>query len=409
MILLLSILFVLSFIAYHITFFSYCAYIFNTNRFPKISNMLCGLINLSFWVVYISFMSPDLEPLALFLFFVLLLIETKLVFKANVIQILFTAVTFTINLFAKRLAVLALAALYYGDIITHVMGDIHIRLLVSIICFTASVLTIRLARKSIPRNSLDTILSDNKNLAFLTTAYSLLFLVLFSFLLTIGIEESNDLLVHYVVLGGVTIAAFAVFIIFAYNLAELRVQTETFEKLSKKNTVDLEHIKNLEQVAIKDALTYLYTREYADELLQNMIKENRHFFVAFVDIDDLKAVNDEHGHEEGDFYIKSVSEILQEYFKEDSVCRYGGDEMVIIGLYVDETEVTKKLIQILKSVSDIPKQFNKPYTTSISYGIAFKHPSEEIEASELIGIADSRMYELKKSNKKHRKVVSVQS
>ncbi len=403
----LSILFVLSFIAYHFTFFSYCAYIFNTNRFPKVAGIVCGAINLSSWILYIYFLPIKFEPLSIFLSIIILILETKIVFKANLIQMLFIAVTFTINLFAKRIAVLAITAIYFDGIITEVMSDIRISLIVSILCFMASVSTIQLARKSIPRNSLDTILSDNKNLAFLTTAYFILFATLFVFLLNIGLEESPSFLSFYVILGLITISAFAVFIIFAYNLAELRIQTETYKRLSQKNTEDLEKLKDLEQVAIKDTLTYLYTRDYADQLVKTMIEQNQHFFVAFVDIDGLKTVNDDYGHEEGDFYIKTVAEILQDYFKEDSVCRYGGDEMVIIGLCQAEDERTKKLIQSYKAVTGIPKMYSKPYITSISYGMAVKHPNEAIEATELIAIADARMYELKQSNRKHRKVVSV--
>ncbi len=409
MIILLCALFVISFIAYQHTFFSYCSYIFNLNKFPWLAGIICGLVNFVFWLVYVFYIPISYEPVAIFLYAIVLLLETKLVFHASLIQMLFISVTFTINLFAKRLAVLATMALLHHGIIVDVMSDLNISVIVAIICFTVSISTISLARKSIPRNSLDTILSDNKNLAFLTTAYSILFATLFVFLLTISVDGGRELLYHYVVLGFVTISAFAVFIVFAFNLAELRIQTETYKRLSHKNTEDLEKIKNLEQVAIKDPLTYLYTRNYADELIQKMIDAHNFFFVAFVDLDGLKIVNDEHGHEEGDFYIKTVAEILQDYFKDDSVCRYGGDEIVIVGTCMVEDEVTKKLIQSYKAVSNIPKMYSKNYATSISYGVAFKHPNEVITAAELIAISDSRMYEIKKSNKKHRKVVSVKA
>ncbi len=239
----------------------------------------------------------------------------------------------------------------------------------------------------------------------LTTAYSILFATLFVFFLTLGVESGNRLLFHYIILGIVVISAFAVFIVFAYNLAELRIQTETYKRLSKKNIEDLEQIKDLEEVAITDALTHLYTRDYADELIRKMIDEEDMFFVAFVDLDGLKVVNDSYGHEEGDFYIKTVASILNEYFKDYSVCRYGGDEIVIVGKSNNEDEVTKCIIQSYKAVISIPQLYQKEYLTSISYGVAFKHPNEIITAVELIAIADTRMYELKKSNNKHRKVI----
>ncbi len=320
---------------------------------------------------------------------------------------LFISVTFTINLFAKHLAILATTAIISNNTANSVLSDPTLSAIVAMICFTVSISTISFARKTVPRNSLDTILSDNKNLAFLTTAFSILFCTLFAFFLTLGMNSGDRLLIHYIVLGVVVISAFAVFIIFAHSLAELRIQTETYERLNLKNTEDLEMIKDLEQVAIKDTLTQLYTRDYADELVQKMINEKVFFFVAFIDLDGLKIVNDNHGHDEGDFYIKTVAEILEDYFKNYVVCRYGGDEIIVIGKCSTEADVTKRLIQSYKAVTNIPTLYHKKYKTSISYGVAFKQATEVITASQLISIADTRMYELKKSKNKHRKVVSV--
>ncbi len=403
----LCILLIISFTCYHFTFFSYCKYIFNVNKYPKIEGIICGVVNLVFWLLYIFYFSSNYEAIAILIYALLLLIETKIIFKVGLIQMLFISVTFTINLFAKRLAVLATVAMLNNDTVDFVLNDIELSAIVTILCFTVSISTISFARRSIPRNSLDTILSDKKNLAFLTTAFSILYGTLFAFFLTIGTNGDERLLFHYIVLGFIVISAFAVFIVFAYSLAELRIQTETYRRLSLKNTEDLEVLKGLEQVALKDTLTHLYTRDYADELIRKMIDEKVLFFVAFIDLDGLKIVNDHYGHDEGDFYIKTVAETLQDYFKNDVVCRYGGDEIVVIGNCNAEEEITKKLIQSYKAVINIPKLYQKTYKTSISYGVVFKHATEVITVPELIKIADTRMYELKKSNNKHRKVVSV--
>ncbi len=404
---LLYILLIVSFIGYHFTFFSYCAYIFNVNKYPKVACILSGIINLSFWLVYIFGASSNYEAIAMTLYAVILFVETRVIFKVRLVQMLFITVTFTINLFAKRLAVLATTAMINHTTAAYALDDIKLSVIVAMICFTVSITTISFSRKMIPRNSLDTICSDNKNLAFLTTAFSILFGTLIAFFLTIGVDGGERLLLHYVVFGFVVISAFAVFIIFAYSLAELRIQTETYKRLSLKNTEDLEEIKDLEQVAIKDTLTHLYTREYADRFIQKMIGEKVLIFVAFVDLDGLKTVNDNHGHDEGDFYIKTVAETLQDYFKSDMVCRYGGDEIIVVGKCNTEEEVTKRLIQSYKAVINIPTLYRKKYKTSISYGVAFKQANEVITASGLIAIADARMYELKRRNNKHRKVVSV--
>ncbi len=408
---LLSVLFVVSFIGYHYTFFSYCAYIFNTNKLPIYHGIICGAVNLCGWAIYVFFVPIQLEPVMLIVCAIILVIETKIVFKTDIIQTLFTAVTFTINLFAKRIAVLATIALFTHEAtIVDAVASTELSLIASIACFTVSISTITFARTKISRNSLDTILADNKNLTFLTTAFSIVFFTLFTFLLTIGIDiGGNELLYHYVVLGFVSITAFAIFIVFAHNLAELRISTETYKKLSQKNSEDLERLKDLEQEAIKDNLTGLYTRDFADTTAKKIVEESSSAFVAFIDLDGLKTVNDIYGHEEGDFYIKSVADILKNYFRDESVCRYGGDEMLVIGKYNTEDEVTKKLVWCYKAVLDISTKHKKNYSTSISYGSAFKHLHETISSDELIAIADTRMYEIKKSNKKHRKVVSVRA
>ncbi len=403
----LFILFVLSFCGYNYTVFSYCGYIFSANKFPLVKGIICGLLNISFLAFYIFFLPVQFEALAICTYAVALAIEIRLVLKANFTQMLFIGVTFTVNLFAKRLAVLATIALINDSTITQAVTSSDMLLIVGIVSFTLSISTIRLARKSIPRNSLDTILADNKNLTFLTAAFSILLLTLFFFLLTIHVDAGRELLYHYIVLAVSTIAAFSTFIVFAYFLAELRISTETYKRLSAKNVEALEDLKDLEEEATKDNLTGLFTRDYADNVTQRMVEQEKSFFVAFIDLDGLKTVNDTFGHEEGDFYIRTVAEILSDYFREHVVCRYGGDEMVVLGRYSSEDEITKSLIQCYRAVLNIPKQYSKEYVTSISYGVAFKHPNEIITAKELIAIADARMYELKRSHKRHRKVIAV--
>ncbi len=408
--LLFLLLFILSFVGYYFSFFSYSSYIFNVNKFPVLACVVCGVINLVFWYLYVFYVSVEHEPLFMLLYAAVLLIETKIVFKKELIPSLFISVTFCINLFAKRMIALSVVALFNDGLVVDTITDHTIASIVAIICFTLSISTINLARKMISRSALDTILADTKNLSFLTAAFSVLFVIIFAFQQSMRVDTGgNELLYHYIILGLFVINAFAVFILFAYSSAELRISTETFRLLKKKNTEDIQQLEKIQKDALTDVLTGLYSRDYADERINAQIADSSLFFVAFVDLDGLKIVNDNYGHEEGDFYIVTVADILKEFFSENTICRYGGDEIVVIGNYKKEDEVTKRLIQCYKSVTKIPKIYKKKYTTSISYGVAFHHPKEHLTASQLIAIADSRMYELKKSNKRHRKVVDLKA
>ncbi len=405
---LLLLVLVISFISYYATLVSYISYIFNANKFPVKNFVLSTIVYFLIWYMYIFHMPISHEPLAIFAYIALLGIQVKLIFKTNLIQTVFIAITFGVNLFAKRLAFLALIALYYNDTIFDSVINTQLTAIVAIGSFLVSISTISFSRKMISRNSLDTILADNKNLAFLTTAFSILLCILFVFSLSMGINTHNNMLTYHILFLGVfVIVAFAGFIIFAHSLAELRISTETYMRITEKNKEDIMHLEKIEEEAITDSLTGLYTRDYAIKTIDKYVADKSVFFVAFLDLDGLKNVNDDYGHEEGDFYIVTVCNIIQNFFSEHTICRYGGDEILVTGLYSKENDITRKLIKCYNEVSAIPKLYKKNYTTSLSYGVAFGHSHEKITTKEIISIADTRMYELKKANKKHRKVVSV--
>ncbi len=404
----LPFIFILAFIGYHTSLFSYCVYIFNSNKFPVVAGIVCGIINFAFWYIYVFHISVEYEGLAMLVYLLMLLVETKVIFKRELVNTIFVSISFCINLFAKRIILLALFSLDDNTfMISSLNGTEHL-ILAAIISFAMSITTINFARKNIPRLSLDMIQADKKNISFLSVACSILFITLLIFLLTFNVNiKSNELLNQYIVLGVFVIIAFAVFIVFAHKLAELKISTETYKKISKENLEEKIVLMKLEKEAILDDLTNIYTRSYADTIIDKYITEKKSFFIGFVDLDGLKLVNDYYGHEEGDFYIKTAVNVLKEYFREDIICRYGGDEIVIIGEYKREEDITLKLVRCHNSILNISKIYKKNYTTSISYGVVFKNSNEIISATELLAIADSRMYELKKSQKKHRKVIEV--
>lgn len=100
--------------------------------------------------------------------------------------------------------------------------------------------------------------------------------------------------------------------------------------------------KMMKEMAYHDTLTGLNNRWYSLEQLNKMIEEDVNFCVCFIDMDRLKYVNDNFGHNEGDAYIKFISDKLKEYFREDDViCRMGGDEFVVLlkEFPLDEVEI----------------------------------------------------------------------
>jgi diguanylate cyclase (GGDEF)-like protein len=93
--------------------------------------------------------------------------------------------------------------------------------------------------------------------------------------------------------------------------------------------------EKLRNQALRDPLTGLYNRRYMEDCLQRFVRladrENREVSVVMVDLDHFKALNDQHGHAFGDAVLRDTAMTIVGALREtDIVCRYGGEEMVVI-------------------------------------------------------------------------------
>lgn len=162
---------------------------------------------------------------------------------------------------------------------------------------------------------------------------------------------------------------------------------------------DISHEKNqlkrLEEIAHIDTLTQLYNRRYGMEILSEWIKCGKKFALCFVDVNSLKYVNDSYGHMEGDDYIIAVSKKLREMDDDVIVCRIGRDEFMVIREDWDLDSATEKF-EILNDALLIT---NNLYARSISYGIVLVDEANTHPCSDLLSLADEKMYAYKKTYK----------
>ncbi len=122
--------------------------------------------------------------------------------------------------------------------------------------------------------------------------------------------------------------------------------------------------------------------------------------VLFADLDDFKAVNDTHGHAQGDRFLSMVAERLRTVVRpEDTVARLGGDEF---GLLLEElTSVDQALAVAARAIAIVaaPMELGgRAATASLSIGVAFRAVADAI-ADELLHEADTAMYEAKHAGK----------
>ena len=117
--------------------------------------------------------------------------------------------------------------------------------------------------------------------------------------------------------------------------------------------------------------------------------------LALFDIDNFKKINDVYGHVTGDFILKRVAELATDALKESFVCRYGGEEFVIV---LDNNTYYEKLETLRKSIEKETFEFegNKHHIT-ITIGAMNYQDNSSLE--KWVELADEKMYFGKKTGK----------
>ncbi len=153
----------------------------------------------------------------------------------------------------------------------------------------------------------------------------------------------------------------------------------------------------------KDSLTGLLNRytfiEQYDRLAEEMRPQKKSFVLIMIDLDNFKNINDTYGHLAGDLVLRTVGSAIKNSVRaQDLLCRFGGDEFLIVqwDLTYDEALKMAKRIQLAMQTAIIYKNQQIFYTASI--GLVYHHECP-YDLDELICEADRQMYEAKAKGK----------
>lgn len=164
-----------------------------------------------------------------------------------------------------------------------------------------------------------------------------------------------------------------------------------------------EAIERAETLSRRDYLTGLYNRLYLMERIKDEIKRfersGRHFGIIIGDIDNFKLINDNYGHECGDYVLRSVSKIIQKEIRgQDSLGRWGGEEFLLM---LPETGVCGAAVtaeKIREIVSASVLEYNDlELAITMTFGVYFYDGCISID--EVIKKADSALMEGKDKGK----------
>lgn len=162
--------------------------------------------------------------------------------------------------------------------------------------------------------------------------------------------------------------------------------------------------KTIKHMAYFDSLTGLANRHFLNEWLKNEMEGARlgksNGSILFIDLDDLKMINDTYGHSYGDKIIHTAGIRIRDRVGEKAfVSRIGGDEFVVILPGASDRENVRKLVQqVSKSIGKEQEIFGGHFHMTASIGIAF-YPDDGDTAEEIIKNADNAMYAAKKESK----------
>ena len=197
----------------------------------------------------------------------------------------------------------------------------------------------------------------------------------------------------------------------------ISLRTEELERLSQLNKNLFSEMSNQKQIEVKlregekhfkhmayyDVLTGLPNRLHFNEMAQKMMAkasvEDTHIAILFLDVDKFKSINDTHGHNIGDMYLRHIAEKLKASIRDtDLAARLAGDEFLVCLTDIhDKADITPIVLNMLNQLSQPLKCENVEIASSCSIGISI-YPDDGNSIKDLEKNADLAMYYAKKNH-----------
>jgi diguanylate cyclase (GGDEF)-like protein len=190
----------------------------------------------------------------------------------------------------------------------------------------------------------------------------------------------------------------------ARDLKDARREIDALRTQNARLQSEISQLKEREaqtlRLADEDELTGLYNRRRMLQRLESAIalatRHRRHLGLLFIDLDGFKEVNDEFGHAMGDGLLKSVgARIAARARSSDIVCRYGGDEFVVVLPELSGGGDVQQIAETLRWRLSLPYSIlERELRVTASVGTAF-FPDDGATAEQLLQRADAAMYQAK--------------
>ena len=175
----------------------------------------------------------------------------------------------------------------------------------------------------------------------------------------------------------------------------LKDNNEIQKQLEENLAIMAENNIALDKLSRNDVLTGILNRrgfyDEAESILAERRENGMSVIVSYVDMNNLKVINDRFGHDDGDFSLRTISEILTRIIgSEGAVGRIGGDEYAFI--YYGELSEEGLNVEIRTHFEEFNLYSDKPYNISVSCGYYKIMPGDTISFEDAMDNADQDLY-----------------
>jgi len=186
-----------------------------------------------------------------------------------------------------------------------------------------------------------------------------------------------------------------------YNIGKIyRLNGELTSQVQIRESAELklkDALKLVERLSFNDELTGLYNRRgffmFAEQNIKYFLREKMSFFVIFADLDGLKKINDEWGHNDGDLAIKHAADAFREAIRDsDIVARIGGDEFTMLVSKANPPTIDTVKQRIIESFERKNRELAKPWTLAVSIGHYFAQSECDLSLNAMLEMADIDLY-----------------
>jgi len=185
----------------------------------------------------------------------------------------------------------------------------------------------------------------------------------------------------------------------------LRANEQIQQQLEENLAALKEHNIELDTISKSDVMTGILNRRGFYGEAEERVAKNRNagkaMIAIYVDMNNLKIINDRYGHKEGDHSLVLIGQFLKESVGQKGVAgRIGGDEFACIMEYDGQNTEEEILSSIYRKFEVYNETSDKPYNITVSAGACLLRPEDRITLKEALMQADEKLYEVKKLRKK---------